>query len=117
MQQVELLRGSMMSEDERESLNSDLESARLNIAETERMLEVATSRNAGLEEEIRTMRGETEGYTAKVLLHVGYGALHAFFHSLCEYVRAAAHFEIFYGWYHRNYIALQRRTTAPVRLL
>lgn len=55
-----------MSEEERESLQSDLESARLNIKETERMLEVATARNADLEEEIRAMRGETEGYTAKV---------------------------------------------------
>lgn len=56
----------MLSEEERESLQSDLESARLNIAEMERALEVATSRNADLEEEIRAMRGETEGYTAKV---------------------------------------------------
>ncbi len=56
----------MMSEEERECLQSDLESARLNIAETERALEDATSRNADLEEEIREMRGETEGYTAKV---------------------------------------------------
>lgn len=56
----------MMSEEERGSLQSDLETARLNITETERMLEVATARNADLEEEIRAMRGETEGYTAKV---------------------------------------------------
>ena len=55
-----------MSEEERESLESDLESARINIAETERSLEAAKSRNADLEEEIRAMRGETEGYTAKV---------------------------------------------------
>lgn len=55
-----------MSEEERRTLVSDVESARLNIAETERMLQVATTRNDGLEEEIRAMRGETEGYTAKV---------------------------------------------------
>lgn len=67
-QQLEkVLQGSMMSDEERESLTSDLESARLNIAETERMLEAATARSDGLEEEIRVMRGETEGYTAKVL--------------------------------------------------
>eukprot|EP00903_Cladosiphon_okamuranus_P015003 g13882.t1 len=65
--EVERLQGSMMSEEERESLQSDVEIARLNIKETERMLEVATARNADLEEEIRAMRGETEGYTAKVM--------------------------------------------------
>lgn len=59
-----------MSEEERESLQSDLETARLNIKETERMLEVATARNADLEDEIRAMRGETEGYTAKVCVCV-----------------------------------------------
>lgn len=68
--QVERLQGSMMSGEERESLQSDLETARLNIKETERMLEVATERNADLEEEIRAMRGETEGYTAKVCARV-----------------------------------------------
>lgn len=68
----------MMSEEERQSLTSDLESARLNITETERMLEAATGRNVDLEEEIRTMRGETEGYTAKV-----YGsAVYCFGHPL-----------------------------------
>lgn len=63
---MELLQGSIMSGEERESLTSDLESARLNIAETGKLLEAATSRNAGLEEEIRAMRGETECYTAQV---------------------------------------------------
>ncbi|CAN0193041.1 unnamed protein product [Ectocarpus sp. 6 AP-2014] len=65
--EVERLQGSTMSEEERRTLVSDVESARLNIAETERMLQVATTRNACLEEEIRAMRGETEGYTAKVM--------------------------------------------------
>lgn len=66
--QVERLQASTMSEEERRTLVSDVESARLNIAETERTLHVATTRNECLEEEIRAMRGETEGYTAKVLL-------------------------------------------------
>lgn len=55
-----------MSERERENLESEVETARLNVANMEREVEAATARNDGLEDEIRAMRGETEGYTAKV---------------------------------------------------
>lgn len=65
-EQVERLQGTMMSECQREKLESEVESARLNVAEMEREVEAASARNASLEDEIRAMRGETEGYTAKV---------------------------------------------------
>ncbi|CAN0061430.1 unnamed protein product [Scytosiphon promiscuus] len=65
--EVERLQGSTMSEGERERLELEVESARLDVARMEREVEVTTSRNADLDVEIRAMRGETEGYTAKVM--------------------------------------------------
>ena len=60
-----------MSEDERANLKSELESTQLLLKEAQATLEATKARNADLEEEIGTARGQTEGYTAKVKIRGG----------------------------------------------
>lgn len=49
-----------------ESLESEIQLVRLKLAETQDSLKVTTNRAANLEEELAAIRGETEGYNAKV---------------------------------------------------
>lgn len=55
-----------MSKAERASLQAEVESAGQMLRDTQQTLEDLTSRNTELEDEIGAMRGQTEGYTAKV---------------------------------------------------
>lgn len=64
--QVKRLQGDLLSEDERGPLKSELESARRLLEETRVTMEATAARNDELEEEIGAVRGQTEGYTAKV---------------------------------------------------
>lgn len=64
--QVKTLESSLLTEDERAGLESELGSVKQQLAEAQGTVEVAEARNAVLEEEIGAIRGETEGYTAKV---------------------------------------------------
>eukprot|EP00904_Undaria_pinnatifida_P004353 jgi/Undpi1/13919/HiC_scaffold_9.g03570.m1 len=64
---VKRLEDDLLSEEERVHLKSDLESTQRQLAETRLTLKATTTRNADLEEQIGAARGQTEGYTAKVM--------------------------------------------------
>ncbi|CAN0470564.1 unnamed protein product [Ascophyllum nodosum] len=65
--EIKRLGQALLSDEERASLQSEVDSVRLELAETRETLKAVTARRADLEQELVAIRGETEGYTAKVM--------------------------------------------------
>lgn len=89
---------TQLAEEEREGLESEIRFVRLKLAETQDSLKVTTNRAANLEEELAAIRGETEGYTAKVrsmLVKVFFYIIPRF----CSFIRGLTKLtSIFRGW-------------------
>ena len=57
---------ALLSDEKRASLQSELDSVRLELEDTRETLKAVTAHRADLEEELVAIRGETKGYMAKV---------------------------------------------------
>ena len=77
-QQIKRLGQALLSDEERASLQSEVDSVRLELAETRETLKAVTARRADLEQELVAIRGETEGYTAKVRCGLEYSYIFFF---------------------------------------